>query len=160
MTLYEITTDIQQLLEMAQDPEVDPQIISDTMEGLEAELETKAEGYIVVIKELEAQEEKYRAEISRLGKHLDTIGKNIDRMKNRLLEAMQAAGKDKLPTEHFKLSVAKNGGLAPLVYDRDVPSEYRKIVYQIDTQKIRDALKTEKLDFAHLGERGVHLGIK
>lgn len=160
MTLYEITSDIQQLLEMAQDPEVDPQIISDTMEGLEAELEAKAEGYIVVIKELEAQKEKYTTEISRLEKQKDTICKNIDRMKDRLLQAMQATGKEKLPTEHFKLSVAKNGGLAPLVYDRDVPSDYRKIVYQIDTQKIRDALKEGKLDFVHLGERGVHLGIK
>ena len=44
-TLYELTTQLQALLEMAEDPEIDAQVIADTMEGIEGELEVKADGY-------------------------------------------------------------------------------------------------------------------
>lgn len=158
-TIYEIRNVFIELLEIAQDPDVDPQVIADTMESIEGEFEDKADSYVVVMKELQAQADKFGKEIERLTTHKTTISNNINRMKSILLESMHAIGKDKLQTEHFKLSVRKNGGLAPLKITGDVPDEFCK--FEPDNAKIRAALdEGENLDFAELDERGVHLDIR
>ena len=156
-TLYELTQEFQELLEIAQDPEVDPQVVADTMDGLSGEIEDKAEGYVIVMKDLEAQIEKVNKEISRLSCWKNSMQNHVDGMKKRLLESMLALGKTKLPTEHFKLSVAKNGGLQPLKITGEVPADYCKL--EPDNNKIRKALADGALDFAHLEERGVHLNV-
>ena len=65
-TLYELTAEYQALLELAEDPESDPQAIADTFEGLEFELESKAEDYAKVIRMLEYDAAACDAESKRL----------------------------------------------------------------------------------------------
>ena len=55
-TLYELTNDYLTLLDMAEDPDIDEQALIDTMEGIEGEIEIKADGYARVMKQLEAVE--------------------------------------------------------------------------------------------------------
>ena len=164
MTLYELTAEYQNLLELAEDPETDPEVFNDTMEGLTGEIEIKAEGYVIVMKELEAQADKLDKEISRLTARKSTCQNSIKRMKESLMSAMQATGKTKLPTEHFKLSIAKNGGVQPMYVTpeiKDIPEEYIIRKPEPDNNKIRQALTEGKnLDFAHLEERGVHLSVR
>lgn len=158
-TLYELTNEYKALLLMAEDPEVDPQTIADTMEALDGELEVKAESYVVIIKELSAEADKFRAEIDRLTKRKESLESRVAQLKGRLLESMKETGRDKLPTEHFKLSIAKNGGIQPLKITGSVPKEFCKL--EPDNKKIRESLLLgEELDFAHLEERGEHLSIR
>ena len=50
-TLYEITGDYLRLLEMLEEEEaIDSKTFADTLEGIEGELEDKADGYARVIK--------------------------------------------------------------------------------------------------------------
>ena len=44
-TLYELTNDYLTLLDMAEDPDVEEDVLRDTMEGIEGEIEIKADGY-------------------------------------------------------------------------------------------------------------------
>lgn len=44
-TIYELTEDYLRLLELAEDPDTDPEAFADTLEGLDGEIEIKAEGY-------------------------------------------------------------------------------------------------------------------
>ena len=60
-TLYSLTSEYLQLLDMMQDPDVDPQTVADTIEGIEGEIEIKADNLITVCKELEAQAAKWKA---------------------------------------------------------------------------------------------------
>ena len=53
MTLYELTNDYMNLLELAEDPDIDEQAFLDTLEGIDGALEDKAEGYAKVIRTLE-----------------------------------------------------------------------------------------------------------
>ena len=158
MTLYEISGAYQQVLEWADDPEVDQQTVMDTLEGIEGDLADKADSYIIVAKELEAEVAKYKAEIDRLTARMSTAGNNVRRIKERLIQAMTETGLTRLQTTHFKLSIAKNGGVAPLEITGDVPAEYCRM--EPDNAKIREALKARELDFAKLGERGVHLNVR
>lgn len=158
MTLYELTREYQELLAMMEDPDVDPQTVEDTLEGLDGEIEIKAENYIRVIKELEAESNKLDMEIKRLTSRWDSCQINIRKLKESLLTSMQETGKDKIRTEHFRISVAKNGGLKPIRVTGDVPPEFCKL--EPDSKKIREALNNGELGFAHFEERGVHLSVR
>lgn len=163
MTLYNIGGEIQYLRMLAEDPDTDPQLFADTMEALTLELADKAEGYVVVMKELEAQADMFDKEIARLQERKKALTTNASRMKENLKASMMAAGLEKLSTEHFKLSIAKNGGVQPLKLAdiSKIPQEYIITEPKADTNKIREALaQGAKLDFATLEPRGTRLNIR
>lgn len=161
MTLYELTAEFRQLLDLAEDPEIDEAVFSDTLEALTGEIEDKAEGYAIVIKELESNRDKFKSEAKRMSETADTFDHRIKRMKSNLLVAMDVIGVRKVQTEHFTVSQVGNGGKKPLAITGDVPEEYKVFKPETDTQKIRDALEAgQELPFAHLEERGTHLSIR
>ena len=49
-TLYELTADWLALMEMAEDPDIEEDVFMDTLEGIEGEIEIKADGYAKVIR--------------------------------------------------------------------------------------------------------------
>ena len=161
MTLYELTSEFQELLAMAEDPDTDPEVLADTMEGLTGEIEVKAEGYAVVIGELETEEAKFRKEAERLLKHADSLKANVKRMRENLMHAMVATGKTKFATELYKFSVVGNGGVRPMKITGDVPDQFMMVKTEPDMKAIRESLEDGfDLPFAHLEERGKHLSIK
>lgn len=165
MTLYELTGELLELLRMAEDPEVDEQMLADTMEGIELEIEDKADAYAKVMQELESDADKLKGEIERLQTRKRTIDNNIVRIKKSLKESMEATGKTKFKTDLFSFNIAKNGGKAPLLIDVDVdelPDDMCRLERKPDTEAIREYVEKNggKVSFAHLCERGTSLRIK
>jgi hypothetical protein len=164
MTLYEITNDYMQLMQMMEDPEMDPQTLSDTMEGIEGELEVKAESYAKVMKNLEADVVGIKAEIDRLSERKKTIENNIKKMKETLQFAMETTGKTKFKTELFSFGIRKN---APAVvmdepYIENVPERFLKYSDPtINRSAIKEAIQNgEDLEgLAHL-EQSSSLSIR
>ena len=164
MTLYEITNDYMQLMQMMEDPEMDPQTLSDTMEGIEGELEVKAESYAKVMKNLEADVAGIKAEIDRLSERKKTIENNIKKMKETLQFAMETTGKTKFKTELFSFGIRKN---APAVvmdepYIENVPERFLKYSDPtINRTAIKEAIQNgEDLEgLAHL-EQSSSLSIR
>lgn len=159
-TLYEIAQDYLKLLEMAE--EIDEEVFKDTLEGIEGELEIKADGYAKVIAELENRAEGLDKESKRLAERKKAIENNIKRIKDSLQGAMIATGKTKFKTELFNFGIQKNK--PRLVLDKgleDIPMDY--YIFQdpiADKDKITQELKEGKeLDFAHL-EQGESLRIR
>jgi hypothetical protein len=91
-----------------------------------------------------------------------TIENHEKRMKAALLYVMtEKLNQRKITTDFHVFSVCKNGGKQPLEITGEVPDNFKRVVYETDTEKIRTALENgEQLDFAHLEERGEHLRIK
>lgn len=54
-TLYELTQDYKILLDMAEDPDVDPETLTDTMEGIEGAIEDKADACAFVMREMDGE---------------------------------------------------------------------------------------------------------
>ena len=163
MTLYELTTEYMKVKALLEDDEAEESTINDTLDAyLGADIEEKAEGYAIVIKELEAEAAKWKAEKERVEAHYKTLSNNISRMKTRMLEAMSMMDKPEIKTEHFNIKIAKNGGQAPLVFvpDAPIPEQYRK--WEPDKNKIREAINLgeDVSSFAYLGARGTHINIK
>jgi chromosome segregation ATPase len=165
MTLYELTGEFQELLRMAEDPEVDELTLQDTLEAVNMEIEDKADAYAKVMQELDADAEKISKEIDRLTKIENTIENNKTRIKTQLKSSMEACGKTKFKTDLFSFNIAKNGGKAPLSIDVDVdelPDDMCRLERKPDTQAIREYVEKNggQVPFAHLCERGTSLRIK
>lgn len=123
MTLYEITDEYRQLLEMAEDPDMDPDVLRDTMEAIDADLEDKADGYAKVIRTLEAEEAGLDTEIKRLQARKSTVAGSKARIKGALEESMRATGKTKFKTQLFSFGIQKNPASVVLAEGK-VPTEY------------------------------------
>ena len=163
MTLYELRAEYMELLSLLEDPDTDPQVIADTMEGIQGEIDIKCDSYVVVIKNLESQVEMIDAELIRLEKNKSALTNNIKRMKSAVLDTIQMTGSRKMVTDHFKLSVVKNGGKQPMEVDEieKIPQDYLTMKPVANIEKIRQELEGGgQLDFARLKERGEHLGIR
>lgn len=151
-SLYELTNEYQALLEMAEDPDVDPEVFSDTLEGLEGEIEIKADGYAKVMKALESQISGIKAEENRLFLRRKALEGNVDRMKRSLQQAMEITGKTKFKTELFSFGIQKNPAAVVIDDEGKVPKEFWiPQDPKLDKAGIKELLKTgEVCEYAHL----------
>lgn len=160
-TLFDIVGEFQQLYEMATtEEEQSEQVFLDTLDSLCGELNTKSAGYVAVINRLEA--EQSRAE--EIAKAYNAVAKSrknhIKQMKDALLYAMDNLDLTEMPAGDLTIKIKKNGGVQPLVITGDVPENMNKVIIEPDNNKIREFLKDNEVDWAHLEPRGRHIEIK
>jgi len=152
-TLYELTNDWMQLLHMLEDG-ADEDVINDTLEGLDYEIEQKADGYAKVIRALEADAAAYKTEIDRMTDRKRTIENNIDRMKKNLQATMELTGKTKFKTDLFSFNVQNNAPSVVIDAEdvNDIPIEYLIVEAKVDKKKIATDIKAgvDLHAFAHL----------
>lgn len=163
-TLYELTGEYLELLDMLSDPDVDPELIADTLEAMDGQLEVKAEGYGVIIKDMEAEAAKFKAEAERMAKKKKTLENNITKLKEHLKASMIVLDKKKIQTEHFSFTVKTNPPTCEIDDDKMLPDEY-KIPQppKTDMKKLLEDLKKlpegETVEYAHI-KRSTSLLIK
>ena len=156
-TLYQLTADYLNLLEMAEDPDIDEQAFMDTLDGIEGAIEVKAENYAKIMRQLEADAAACDAESKRLKNKSKTIENNIKRMKTALQYAMEVTGKTKFKTALFSFGIQKNPAAVVMdeAYIENIPDRFLiPQDPQIDKRAIKEALKAgENLEgIAHLSE--------
>lgn len=163
-TMYELTTDYKALLDMATDPDIDPEAIADTLEAIGEEIEIKAENIAVILKELEAEAAKLKAEEQRLKDRRATYENNVKRLKSYLFDAMKLTGKEKFKTALFSFNIQKNGGKIPVIVDVDcseLPDDLVTITEKPNLDAIAAFLENNpESKLAHFGQRGETLRIK
>lgn len=142
--LYDLKNQWLYLYELMDDPDVDADTVLDTIEGVDGEIEIKADGYAKVIAQLNADAEALKKESERLNKRRTTIENNITRLKSALQMAMQATGKTKFKTELFSFGIQKNP--PSVVIDEPdigkIPGIYLVLQKpQIDKSKLKEDLK-------------------
>ncbi|EAE7347978.1 siphovirus Gp157 family protein [Listeria monocytogenes] len=138
-TLYSIQGKYQQLLNLAE--QLDPELLKDTLESIDDELETKAENVAFVIKELEGQSLILEKETKRLAERKNTINNNVKRLKQSLFDAMITANKQKIKTNLFTLDIRKN---PPSIMVEDESKLLNYLIEQpkkLDKTKLSDDLK-------------------
>lgn len=139
-TLYELTDQYLQLLDMAQDSE--PEVFADTLEGLEGEIEEKADNYAKVIKILEGDVNSIDSEIKRLQERKKSISENVKRIKSNLENTMKITGKVKFKTLLFSFGIQKNPAMVSIIDENSIPSEFWKPQDPVlDKTKLKNFLK-------------------
>ena len=160
MTLYELTGQMRALYAMADDPDVDEQAWLDTMEGIEGELEDKADAYAKLMRQMQADAAALKAEEERLYNRRKALEHHTANMKTRLQEMMQITGKTKFKTQLFSFGIQKTVPRVVIDNAAKVPRSF--LIPQpskLDSAALKDWLKDNTCDFAHL-EQGESLRIR
>lgn len=164
MKLYELTEQWDAVFNMMEDGETDEQVIFDTLESIEGEIEDKADNYAKMIRNLQASVDVLKAEEERLYYRRKSTENHIQRLKDNLQANLEFIGKTKFKTDLFSFSVAKNGGKQPIsITDNldEIPGKY--LIPQppkVNNDAVRELLKEKTVDWAHLEPYGRHLNIR
>lgn len=151
MTLYEIADQFLELMEMAEDETLDQAIIKDTLEGVECELEDKADSYAKIRMELQGKVDMITAEIERLAAKKATLSNNIKAITKNLENAMLATGKRKFKTNLFSFSIQKNTPAVKIDNEDAIPDEfYVPQNPKLDKRAVAVYLKENSCNWAHM----------
>ena len=151
-SLYELTDDFKQLEFLLEGGFFDEEAISKAMGSVAEQLDKKAEGYIMVSKNIEAKEIAIKTEIARLKSRMDSMTKNRETMLGRLQLAMETTDKKSLGGILFTASLRKRPKSVTVLDQTLVPKEYIKTsnpkpVESVDKKAVADAFK-EGLEIA------------
>lgn len=169
-TLIEIS---QELIELAQqldetDGDLDALVeawLTALLDQTTEQRDQKLDNYASYITELETRAQVRKAEAQRLTDRARVDENRAKWLKSRLQWFFEQHGLKTVETARYRLTLARNGGKAPLIVDEDkiLPTQLPVRFQSVDFNHgaIREALEAgESLPFARLGERGQSIRIK
>lgn len=162
--IYELTDQYKEIENMLYDGETEEQVIKDTLESIDGEIEDKADNYAKLIKNMMSDAEALKAEENRIKTRRMALENRVDGLKKMLQANLEFIGKTKFKTVLFSFSVSKNGGIQPLtITDNigDIPGKY--LIPQdpvVDKEAVRELLKEKEVEWAQLEPYGKHLNIR
>lgn len=168
-SIYELTGDVRKLWAWMEEGALDADVLKEVLQNTEEELDLKLEGYCKFIKNCESDIEGLDKEIKRLSNRKNVLKNTIDRAKDAMKEAVEAAGGEPRTCGTFKVSIAKNP--PKLIVDDptlgNIPERYLiPSDPKLNTDAIKEALtsgtdeeKKELEAIAHI-EQGKRISIK
>lgn len=149
-TLYDLTGQFLKIYNM----EIDDETKLDTLEAIDwtTDYENKVEGYVKVIKSLEADIEARKNEKKRLDGLNKSDQSKIDNLKAALATSMAETGQDRVDTTLFKVGFRKSKAV---VVDEDkLHKKYQIVSYKPDKKTIKELLNSgATIRGAHIEER-------
>ena len=154
MTLYELTGQILELQELMEDDVYEPELINDTMESVMYDFQNKADDYVKLIKNIEAQVFALDEEAKRLKARQDKMKNKVKMLKDKLVTAMIATGTRKLQGTVGTLSLRRSTKIPSELTWENVPQEYVKteVKKSIDKVSLTSAIKEGKVEGIELEE--------
>jgi len=168
-TLFEIGADAQALADLLIEvggelsSEEEEEAVDRWFAEIGDRLELKVDSYCALIAEMQARADARYEEGMRLTNQARVDQNAAERLKGRLKLFFEMTNRTKLQTPRFTISLAKNGGKAPLIIEDEaaVSEDFLKVAVAPDREAIRKALEMGRtLEFARLGNRGTSLRIK
>ena len=124
-SLYDIGARYAALLDRMESAEGDEALDAlDELAMMDDELEVKAENYIRIIKDKEAEADGFKKEADRLTAKRQAAENVAKRLKQAMLDAMKLAGKVELPTSIGKWKVQANPLSCEVLDINKVPQEW------------------------------------
>ena len=154
--LYELTGNMKELEKLAEsDPEMAVSV-ADTLEGIQAEFNDKAQALMIVSNSMDADINAIQDEIDRLTARKRAIVNRKESLKDYLRENMEANGIKQIKCALFTINCVQGREIAVVDNEDDLPDEYikPKVTMQVDKASLTKALKElpegETLPGAHL----------
>ena len=173
MNIFEISGDLLALQNAFDEAETDEdmQAAMDAYEAVYGDaFERKAEGYVMVMKNYDAEAAALEAEAKKMMDRAKADKNKAKRLKTTLFDTMNVLGLKKCNAGLFKLAVQKNGGRPPVIIDDEaqIPDEFFDVVRTVNKGRLLDAYKDgvivtadgEIVEGAHVGEPGESLRIR
>lgn len=139
MHLYELTGNILKLQEMLEAGEINEKIYNDTLESLD--IGQKVENICYVIRNLQADADKFKAEKDRIAAKQQTAENGVKRLKESLLNYLQVTNQSKVKSGIFSVGVGSTEKVV-VTDESKIPQEF--LIEQqpkIDLTGLKKALK-------------------
>lgn len=157
-SLYELKGQYLELLSMMEEG-ADEETIKDTLEGIEGEIEVKADNYARIIRQLESDANGLKTEIERMTDRKRALENHVSYLKNNLQDAMILTGKEKFKTELFSFGIQNNPASVVIDDPTSIPAEF--LIPQepkVDKKSIKEYLKDNDANWCHLEQsRGLRI---
>ncbi len=145
LTLYDISSDYLQALDLFTDPEADIPLEAalDTLEGIEGQLQEKAVNVAKFMQNLDAAAKAIKEAEQQMAKRRKAIENRARWIKDYLKQNMEAAGITKIESPWFSLSIQKNPPSVEVLDESALPEDYKTevVTVKIDKAAIKEALK-------------------
>lgn len=161
--LFALVGQYQQAYDILTDPEIDEQIVKDTLEGLMGEIEVTAAQLVPILNRLDMEIDACKKQAAEWAERKRIRENSRDRLKGMIMAAMDTLGTKELEAGDVSFKVQNAGGQLAIEYvdGVTVPEKYTKLTIETDNQLVRKALDAgEELPFAHFAPRGRYLKIK
>lgn len=180
MTLYELTQEMQELLNMLEqlpaeipammedgsnEEEVaaakarqlqEEQAITDTLEMVAMDFTDKADGYGKVLRQMQAEISAVKAEKMRLARRQSLLEAREEKLSDALRDALLQTGKKNLKTDLFTFGTRKSEQVIPAEDWRRVPDDFLKYLDPVpDKVAMKKYLKShpdEEFEWGHMQE--------
>lgn len=150
MTLYEMEARYKDFLDLCEEGELSEEAMQDMRDFLLEGVGDKLEGYGKFLRQLQADREALKQEKMRIAAKETSLDRNIDAVRDVILDAMVLTGQTKVKTPLFTFSATTRMKTVVDVSEELVPEEFRKVTIKADTKAIGDFLKKgNKVPWAH-----------
>jgi len=164
MKLFELAVQHQHLMALDGSADIPPEVIRDTLEGLEGEIQDKAHSIACMVRNIEAEADAVAEAAKELAERSKRMQRRADEMKNYLLFQLQACGMTRLPFKEFTVAVRDNPESVRINDDAKIPAEFMVTPEPPppapDKKALKAALKTGAEIPGVWLERGQRLEIK
>lgn len=164
MKLFELAVQHQQLMALDGSADIPPEVIRDTLEGLEGEIQDKAHSIACMIKNLEAESDAILEAAKAMAERARRVERRAAELSNYLLFQLQACGMTRIPFKEFTVSVRDNPEAVRINDDAQIPAEFMVTPEPPppapDKKALKAALKTGAEIPGVWLERGQRLEIK
>lgn len=169
-TLYKITGDWLALGDLLAESETgtiaDAAVVAEWLKELGGSLESKIDGCVQFLRIEESIGKAALEESQRLRARAAVHEARVERIKEAMKIALEAAGEKKIETPHGAVWTQANGGKRRIELDRpidELPKEIVKMVPTLDEEAARAALEAadgNETSWGRLAPRGTHLRVK
>ena len=123
-SLYQLTENYNNILELADNPEVTEDMIKEALDSISEEIELKAVNIAKLIKSIESDIAGVKAEKDRLAAKEKSMSNKVKNLKEYLYSAMKLTGKEKIKTELFSFNIQNNPVSVKILSENDIPEEF------------------------------------
>lgn len=163
MTLYGLTDEYLSILDLANDPEADPESFDAALQAIAGELTEKAISVASVARNLDIFADQIDVATKAMQARARTARGNAERVRDYLLRNMQAAGIEKVESPYFAVAIRSNPPAVIIDEDADIPPDLCRVIparTEPDKAKIKAALKAGEMVEGCRLERSERLEIK
>jgi hypothetical protein len=164
LALYELSHSYLQALEAFTDPETDlpAEVVADTLEAIEGELQDKAVNVAKFMRNLEAFAEAIKAAEEQMARRRKAIENRARWIKDYLKSNMEACGITKIDSPWFCLAIQKNPAAVDILDESAVPAGFRQeiVTVKIDKAAIKKAIESGEDVPGAMLTRGTRLVIR
>ena len=139
--LYELTQNYNNLLELVDNPDVPTEMLEESLNSIDDEIDTKAENIAKVIKSIESDIAGLKGEEKRLADRRKSLEGRIDNLKEYVEGSMRAVGKEKIRGKVFTLGIQKNAPSVDIIDEDVIPEQYFITKKELSKKDILVALK-------------------